>query len=142
MNETLKLDPNFFTARLYLGRAYLYKGMEQEAIAEFRKATAPADSRRVMAPLAIALVRSGQRAEAVEILDQLKAEAANGNVRAFPIAQVSAALGIKEEALAWMERTIADRSQFSYVFAINPEFDELRSEARFKAILKRANLPE
>ena len=142
MNETLKLDPNFFPARLYLGRAYLYKGMEQEAIAEFRKATTPADRRRVLGSLVFALVKTGQRAEATEILNQLKNEAVNGYVPTFPVAQAYAALGDKEEALAWMERTIAERTPSSYLFAISPEFDELRGEARFKAILKRANLPE
>jgi TolB-like protein len=142
LNETLKLDPNFFTAHFHLGRAYLYKGMEQEAIAQFRKAVTPAERRRVMGPLAVTLIRSGQRAEALEILNELKAEAADGNVSAFSVAQVYAALGDKEEALTWMERTIADRWHQSYQFAILPEFDDLRTDPRFKAILKRANLPE
>ena len=95
-----------------------------------------------MGALAVAMIRSGQRAEALEILNELKAEAANGNVSAFSAAQASAALGDKEEALTWMERTIADRWHQSYQFAINHEFDELRGDPRFKAILKRANLPE
>ncbi len=141
-NETLKLDPNFFPARFYLGRTYFYMGMEQEAIAEFRKAATSADRQRVMGSLAIALIKTGQRAEAIEILNQLKAEAANGYVRAYLVAQIYAALGDKEEAFAWMERTIADRAQNSFLFAIAPEFDELRGDPRFKAILKRANLPE
>jgi len=142
LNETLRLDPNFSAAHFYLGKAYLYKGMEQEAIAEFQKATTPAARRRVIGALAVAMIRSGQRAKALEILNELKAEAANGNVSAFSAAQASAALGDKEEALTWMERTIADRWHHSYHFAINPEFDELRDDPRFKAILKRANLPE
>jgi len=142
LNETLKLDPNFFPASRYLGMAYVYKGVYQEAIAEFHKATTPGDRRRGMGVLAVALIRSGQRAEALEILSELKAEAANGNVSAFSAAQAYAALGEKEEALTWMERTIADRWHHSYQFAINPEFDELRSDSRFKAILKKANLPE
>jgi|CXWL01.1.fsa_nt_gi TolB-like protein len=141
-SETLKLDPNFFTARYYLGRAYLYKGMPEEAIAEFRKATAPGDRRRVMGLLASALIRSGKRAEAMEIFDQVKAEAATGDVRPYAMAQIYAALGNKEEALVWMERTVAERWQNAFSFAYIPDFDELRSDPRFKAILKRANLPE
>ncbi len=89
LNETLKLDPNFFQARIYLGRAYLYKGMNQEAIAEFHKATTPAERRRVMGYLTFALIRSGQRAETLEILSELKAEAASGNVSAFSVAQAA-----------------------------------------------------
>lgn len=142
VNETLKLDPNFFAARLYLGRAYLYKGMPEEAIAEFRKATAPGDRRRIMGLLASALIRSGQRAEAMEILDQVKAEAATGEVRPYAMTQIYAALGNKEEALVWMERTVAERWQNAYSFAYLPDFDELRSDPRFKAILRKTNLPE
>lgn len=142
LNETLKLDPNFSAAHFYLGRVYLYKGMEQEAVAQFRKAATPAERQRVMGYLAVALIRSGERTEALEILGELKAEAADGNVPAFSVAQVYAALGDKEEALIWMERTIADRWYLSYRFAINSDFDDLRSDSRFKAILKRANLPE
>lgn len=56
--------------------------------------------------------------------------------------RVYAGLDDKGEALARMERSIADRSQTSYLSVISFEFDELHGDQRFKAVLKRGNLPE
>jgi hypothetical protein len=37
---------------------------------------------------------------------------------------------------------VTDRSEVANLYAVTPELDDLRSEPRFKAMLKRMNLPE
>jgi serine/threonine-protein kinase len=51
-------------------------------------------------------------------------------------------LGEKEEALDWLEKEIEERGPNANSYAVWPELDELRAEPRFKAMLKRLNLPE
>ncbi len=53
-----------------------------------------------------------------------------------------AALGEKEEALMLLEKDLAERSSFVSYSAGEPALDDLRDDPRFKALLKRMNLPE
>jgi hypothetical protein len=57
---------------------------------------------------------------------------------AFYIAMVHAALRDRDEALRWLERALAERSDGFIVFArVVPWFDPLRDDPRFKAMLAR-----
>ena len=58
------------------------------------------------------------------------------------MAIIALALGDKEDALTWLEKEVADRSELASVYAIDPYLDDLRNEPRFKAMLKQLNLPE
>ena len=42
----------------------------------------------------------------------------------------------------WLEKEVAAHSELANNLAIGPELDGLRSEPRFKEMLKRMNLPE
>jgi hypothetical protein len=44
--------------------------------------------------------------------------------------------------LNWLEKHMSARSESANPYAVAPELDDLRSEARFKETLKRMNLPE
>jgi hypothetical protein len=51
-------------------------------------------------------------------------------------------LGEKEEAFALLEKDIAEHSSFVSVLAVEPALDDLREDPRFKAMLRRLNLPQ
>jgi hypothetical protein len=44
--------------------------------------------------------------------------------------------------LNWLEKQMSGRSQTANAYAVAPELDDLRSEPRFKEMLKRMKLPE
>jgi len=44
--------------------------------------------------------------------------------------------------LNWLEKQMSGRSETANAYAVAPELDDLRSEPRFKEMLKRMNLPE
>ena len=48
----------------------------------------------------------------------------------------------KEAALSYLEKEVAERGYWASTFAVEPALDEFRSEPRFKALLKKMNLPE
>ncbi|HEX6864019.1 MAG TPA: hypothetical protein VF414_14420, partial [Thermoanaerobaculia bacterium] len=58
----------------------------------------------------------------------------------FP-ALVHAALGERDEALALLEDAWARRSPWMALLRVEPGFDPLREEPRFKLLLSRAGLP-
>ncbi|MGH9872469.1 MAG: protein kinase domain-containing protein [Pyrinomonadaceae bacterium] len=139
-NRTLALDPNFYAARYALGTAYHANGQYGEAIAEFRKALALNDDPWVKALLARSLAKSGQRDAALKILGELQAESAHRYVSSSGLAIVFAALGEKDKAFVWLEKDIAERSQRPPLFSVNPVFDDLRDDPRFKDLLRRIEL--
>lgn len=142
LKRTLVRDPNFSRAHSYLGWAYGSKGMYAEAIAEARTALELNNSFFIKGYLALWLARDGDRDEALEILAELKTAASEGYVRPSTVAVVNIGLGDKEEALNQLEKEVSSHSFNAIYLAVLPDVDDLRSEPRFKAMLKKMNLPE
>ncbi len=67
--------------------------------------------------------------------------AARDYVQGYTFAVIYIGLGDKAEALNWLEKHMSSRAETANTFAVAPELDDLRSEARFKEMLKRMNLP-
>ena len=135
--RTLIIDPNFFYAHYILGVAYDLKGMHAEAVTALRKAVELNPDVYTKGRLATALARSGQRAEAQKLLDELVAESGHRYVQGYYIATAQLALGNKDGAMASLERDLRERGIYMQWLAINPEFDELRNDPRFTALLKK-----
>jgi eukaryotic-like serine/threonine-protein kinase len=140
-NRALSLHPNFGLAYSGLCWAYSAKSMK-ETIAACRKAREMNNDAFDTGFLAFVLGRAGQLDEARRLLDELKAESAKRYVPSYAIAIAHLGLNEKEEALVWLEKEIAERGYWATTYAVAPELDDLRADPRFKAMLKRLNLPE
>jgi eukaryotic-like serine/threonine-protein kinase len=140
--RTLVREPNFAYAHLALGRAYASKGMYPEAIAEARTSLELRVGSAAKGFLGLWLAKSGKRDETLKLLGELKAESTRNYVQGYTFALIYIALGDKAEALNWLEKNMASRAETASSYAVAPELAELRSEPRFKAMLKRMNLPE
>jgi TolB-like protein/Tfp pilus assembly protein PilF len=135
-------NPNFEYAHVALGRAYGSKGMYPEAIAEMRTALELNNGSSTKGYLGLWLARSGKRDEALKLLSELKQEATRDYVQGYTFAVIYNGLGDKAEALNYLEKHLSSRAETANTYAVAPELDDLRSEPRFKAMLKRMNLPE
>ena len=131
--KTLELDPNFPMPYATLGRAYLAKGMYEEAIAAFQKWGD-------MPCLGYAYALAGKRDQSLGILEEMKEQWKRGDIRALPVARVYAALGEEVQALEWLEKSLERREPQMVLLNVDPHFDGLRSNPRFKALLKEMNL--
>jgi Tfp pilus assembly protein PilF len=138
--RTIVRDPSFGYAHLALGIAYGTKGLYAEAIAKTREAIKLNYAGKGY--LGLWLAKSGKRDEAVKLLSELDQEAAGGYVGDYAFALIYIGLGGKEEALNRLDKEMLGRSEIVSYIAVAPELDDLRSEPRFKAMLKRMNLPE
>ena len=140
--RVLLRNPDFAYAHQALGWAYGLSGKYPEAIAETRTALTLYKTPGAKGYLGLWQARSGNRAEAEKLLNELKQEAIHGYVQSYSLALINIGLGNKEEALNLLEKESAGRSEISSIFATTPELDGLRSEPRFQAILRRMNLPQ
>ena len=135
--KTLKLDPNFYYVHYLLGWAYLQKGMYSQAIAECRRSLELNPEPWGKGLLAVALARSGGRAEAVKLRDELKSEIARRYVASYFVAIADTALGERDEAFAALEKDFAERStHFSWV-PIDPLFDDLHADPRWTTLVQK-----
>ena len=140
--RTLVRNPNFAYAYVALSRAYGAKGMYAEAIAETRRYMELDNNSVGQGILGLWLAKSGHRDEAVKLLSELKQESTRKYVQNYDFALIYIGLGNKEEALNYLDKHMSARAETANTYAVAPELDDLRSEPRFKEMLKRMNLPE
>jgi tetratricopeptide (TPR) repeat protein len=143
IQQTLEMDPNFAPAHDRLGWAYLRKGMYEQAIAEFRKATALSESDPdFLTDLGYAEAMTGKRDEALGIVAHLKRKRERGFVPSSSLAIVYGALGEKDEAFAWLEKAYQEHDPQLTYLKVGPRFDPLRQDPRFRELLRRIGLAD
>ena len=139
--KTIELDPAFPNGQRYAAWAYLQKGMFPEAIAALRAAlTSLERDPEIEGELGHALAVAGRRAEALAMLQGLNHLSATRYVSPYSVALVHAGLGDRDQALAWLDKAYAERSDYMAYLNLEPMLDSLRSDQRFTALVGRVGL--
>ncbi|HYV05849.1 MAG TPA: tetratricopeptide repeat protein, partial [Blastocatellia bacterium] len=109
-----------------------------DAISEFKAAVALfGNSTLPIELLGHAYAISGQREEALGILDELSALSGLRHVSPYRIAAIHAGLGDKKQAFEQLERAFDQRDPWLIWLAHDPVLDPLRRDRRFKNLLSR-----
>ena len=140
LNRTIELDPNWFLAHAFLCQAYDLKGQFAQAVPECQKARELNDDPSVLSFLAHAYASSGKREEATKVVGQMHELAKQRYVPAYGFGIAYAALGDKDQAFQWLERTLQDRSWEITFLKVDPNLDSLHSDPRFSDLVKRVGL--
>ncbi|MGB8541635.1 MAG: protein kinase [Candidatus Acidiferrales bacterium] len=138
--EVLALDANFQLAHSGLGFVYDRKGMYKEAISEWQKAQVADGDTRTATLLADAYSRSGYKAALRAWIDDSIQQSSRTYVSPFATAQLYAMLGEKDRTMEWLEKAYQDRSADLVTVEVDPLFDFLHSDPRFKGLLHRIGL--
>ncbi|MGI9068544.1 MAG: tetratricopeptide repeat protein [Pyrinomonadaceae bacterium] len=141
--KAIEMDSNFAPFHANLGVAYLAKGMSKEALAELQKARALEDAperRGRFALLAYAYAITGKKAEAVKMLNELKELSKERYISPYNFAIIYVGLGEKDRALDWLEKAYQEKSEALVYLKVSETFDSLRSDSRFRDLLRRMNL--
>jgi tetratricopeptide (TPR) repeat protein len=133
----LEVAPDFPWTRWGLAKTLLAEGKpdaalamaQQEAIEEYRLAILP-----------IVLQAAGRKAEADEALESLTTKYAGSE--AFSIATIYAYRNHPELAVQWLDRAYQQKDTGLIEIVGEPLFKNIKSDPRFKAFLKKMNLPE
>lgn len=141
--ECLELDPDFSMAHAIYGQALEGLGLLQEATEHFQANAelAPWNS-HVWAHLGRIFAVRGMRQDSLRYLDQLSADAGSKYVPSYFIAQIYAALGESDSALEWLSRAQMERSNWALLTGVDPKFDQLHSDPRFRALLQPLGLAD
>jgi Flp pilus assembly protein TadD len=92
-----------------------------------------------IANLARAYAASGKTSEASKLLDDLKKNSNRDYSDASEIAVIYAALGDSDHAMNWLEKGFEER--FNPGVLSRPGFDPLRSDPRFRNLVRLIGLP-
>jgi TolB-like protein/DNA-binding winged helix-turn-helix (wHTH) protein len=138
--KTLEMDSRFAPAHLYRGMAYEEKGMFDKAIADLESASDSEGGSSFSGALGHAYAVAGRKAEARMILRDLKQSSARPYFPPYQLALIHVGLGEKEEALNLLEKAYEERYPWLMHLAVEPRWDPLRSEPRFKALISRIGL--
>jgi len=141
----LELDPNFIPARFFLGQAYEQKGMYEAALSHYHRAVDLTGSFHLgRAIIAHTQAAAGARDQAVQILNTLVelSRQGNGYPPAYGIALIHLGLDDKSQALDWLEKAFEERFIWLAYLDVDPVFDDLRQDFRFKQLLKRMQFPQ
>jgi TolB-like protein/DNA-binding winged helix-turn-helix (wHTH) protein/Tfp pilus assembly protein PilF len=141
--KTLEMDPNFAVAYAVLGQTYLAKGMNSEAAPVLEKYSALSQgSVDSLALLGYSQARRGKKSQALRTIDELKETSKNSFVPAFYFALVYAALEDKDQAFMWLEKGYDERfARFAYL-KLEALWDPLRSDERFRDLVRRVGIPQ
>jgi tetratricopeptide (TPR) repeat protein len=72
-------------------------------------------------------------------IEHMISASARGSEPAASLAQLYASLGDKDVALRWLERAVEQRDVWLYLKA-DPAYDNIRSNPRFQALVRRMHL--
>jgi tetratricopeptide (TPR) repeat protein len=141
LRTVIESDPEFSLAYWYQSADFMAKDMWGEAIATVQKVVELTAGRvTALSTLGFAYGSAGMKDEALKILSRLDGLSKDRYVGSFWRAFVWLGLGEKTEALEHLEKAYPERESMMIFLRVWPIFDSLRSEPRFKALLKKMNL--
>jgi tetratricopeptide (TPR) repeat protein len=137
--DTLELDQNYGSAYVYLGYVYAAKGMYREAIAAYQKAIEQSgEQTSIQIYMGAAYARAGELEKARAILELL--QTSNEYVSPTELAILYANLGEPNQAFLSLEKAYALHDLQLQYLEVDPSFEPLRDDPRFKDLLWRVGL--
>lgn len=142
LQKTLEMDPSFSLAHASLGQVYLQKSMYQEALTELQKESDIRGGSDAVVETwkGIAYVKAGKKSEAHRILGDLLKQAKQVYVSPVLFAGLYFALGENDLGFKLLDQAYNERDSRLLEIKVIPEFDSVRQDLRFTALVKKIGL--
>ncbi len=139
--KALELDPDYAEAHFGLGMTFTAMKRYEEADKELAVARRLSGDRPiVIAMLGVNFARWGKKNEARSILRQFNEMSHNGTLSVYYGGLVYASLGDLDKAVVCMEQAYQEREGLLVYGNVEPLFNELRSDPRFVALMKKMGI--
>jgi tetratricopeptide (TPR) repeat protein len=138
----LAMDPQFPTTHIYLAMAYAGKGDFENALASARRSVEldPEDLFTI-GTLGYVYGKAGKTREARQILERLREITRHRPVSAYHFAFVELGLGNSDLSLDYLWKAYEERFYYLSVINVTPEFASLRTQPRFRDLLRLMGVP-
>lgn len=148
--KAIELEPNFAAAHIVLGTALELNGdlagakQEYEKGGQIQRASDPASyTQEVLSYLAHLYALHGDREKALQLLHKIEDNEKRGApMKLANYALIHVALGDKDRAIAWLERSYQSRESMEIsLIRISPFLDPLRGDPRFERLANQVIPP-
>jgi tetratricopeptide (TPR) repeat protein len=136
------MDPQFPTTHVYLAMAYAGRGEFDKALAAAKRGVEldPEDL-FTTGTLGYVYGKAGKTHEARQVLERLRETTRHRRVSAYHFAFVQLGLGNRELALDYLWKAYEERFYILPAINIMPEFASLRTEPRYRELLRLMGVP-
>ncbi len=139
--KTQGLDPSWTSGYTSMAFALARAGKAAAALEEMEKLRrASGESTAYLETLGYVQALAGQKTEAVNTLKQLVGRTPSLHISPYSTALIQLGLGEKTKALDELERGLQLHESWMPWLKVHPEWDALRNEPRFQALLRSLNL--
>jgi TolB-like protein/DNA-binding winged helix-turn-helix (wHTH) protein len=140
LRSQIEIEPDVAELHGALANAYYFKGMLKESIAEYEKFMTIRGDGDQATTLDSIYKSAGYKATLEWRLDRLKKRAKKHDVSSMDLADLSAALGRRDEAVRYLREALDQRLPDLVFLKQDPYLDSLHSDPRYQAIVKRIGL--
>ncbi|PWU09919.1 MAG: hypothetical protein C5B51_05345 [Terriglobia bacterium] len=141
-DRTIEQNPHFPAAYWTLGLVQVQRGDLDEAAAAFQRGLQLSpQSPRMHAAIARTSGLASKRGEALRILAELHDLAKKRYVSPFELASIHFVLQQFEEGFEWLTRAFQDRCFELIAIKVDPRFDTLMKDSRFRELSAQLGLP-
>src|SRR6266436_5398283 len=141
LRKVLEIDPKFSPARRILEEVYAHMGKYKEAVGEREKFLSLSGGPELAASIEEDFNRSGYKGVLQSWLDGLTELSKHSYVSSYSIAESYMRVGEKQKAFEWLDKAYEEHDSGLVSVAVEPMFEPIRTDARFKDIVKRMKLP-
>ena len=137
-DHTIELNPHFAPAYWILGVLQEQRKEFDESAAAFQRAVhLSPQTPRMHGALGRTFALSGRTAQALEVLHKLETYARERYVSPLEFAWIQFALGETDLGFRWMQKALEDRSFDLISLQVDPRYNPLKDDPRFRAIARR-----
>ena len=143
LKAALELDPNHYWTLMVLTWPYAMKGMKREIavlVDKIKALYSLEEDPLLLSQVAWCYALSGEKEKARILLEQLLDLSARKYVDSGLVAQVYTGLGEKDRAFDWLTRGYKERVNIMLYLKVDPAFILLRSDPRYRELLKKIGL--
>ncbi|MCK4835871.1 MAG: protein kinase, partial [Candidatus Aminicenantes bacterium] len=142
LTECTNLFPDHPFIHLVNGYHFMIKSNYTEAINQFNKIPISSIGPVQQFALARALAFSGNISKARRILNNLIRRSKHNYLSATHVAKVYISLGNKDQTYLWLDKALKERDSDLVYIKVEPTYDRIRTDPRFKALVKKMRFPE
>ena len=143
VKKTLEFHPQFFMAHYFMGAFLVAKQDYPQALTRLQKALELHYDPDILSWIGMTHALAGRRNEAVKILNELIARSKNELVPSGVLTHVYIGLGDFDKAFEYLNKSLKEPNTGSILLLkVAPWLDPLRSDVRFKELLKKVGLDD
>jgi TolB-like protein/Tfp pilus assembly protein PilF len=143
LEHTFRMSPEFLLSKWYLGLVYEQLGKHEQAEAAFLDALKLAkDDLIIRADVAHFYAVSGQGDKALKELEELETIAKSRPVSTFSLAMICVGIEHDDRAFELLDRAYREHSDMLVYLNVDPRFDRIRNDDRFKLLIQKVGLPQ